>query len=411
MAAALYQTRMTYFRFIRQHFGFLLFGFLMMGLSNFGQTFFISLYSAEIRADYGLTNAGFGGLYSAMTLLSAFVMIYTGRFIDSWSLRRFTGFVLLALAGGCLVMGLTQHIVALGLGLFMVRHFGQGLASHTGMTSAARAFSQRRGQAVSLVQLGYASFEGFLPLLAVLVIAWLGWQQTWLLYAAIILFVAVPLQSVLVGFEPKPEASQAESESVKDANRGDVLRDRRFYMVLPLYLAPPFLLTGMFFHQVQLADARDWPIAALAAAFTLYALSKVVVSLLVGPMVDKYSALRLMPLGAIPLVLAFCLLVLPHDIFGVFTPFVYMGLIGINLGTAGPISGGLWPELFGTKHLGAIRSLTSPIVIMSTAAAPVLFGAAIDAGVGFDVLALAGVVFIIASALLAFLVPVDKLAR
>jgi MFS family permease len=248
-------------------------------------------------------------------------------------------------------------------------------------------------------------------LLAVLVIAWLGWQQSWLLYAAIILGVAVPLQSVLVGFEPKPETSEAEGESAKDANRSDVLRDRRFYMVLPLYLAPPFLLTGMFFHQVQLAEARDWPLAALAAAFTLYALSKVVVSLIIGPMVDKYSALRLMPLGAIPLVLAFCLLMLGNDVFGVATPFVYMGLIGINLGTAGPISGGLWPELFGTKHLGAIRSLTSPIVIMSTAAAPVLFGAAIDAGAGFDVLALSGVVFIIGSALLAFLVPVDKLAR
>jgi MFS family permease len=182
-------------------------------------------------------------------------------------------------------------------------------------------------------------------------------------------------------------------------------------MVLPLYLAPPFLLTGMFFHQVQLADARDWPIAALAAAFTLYALSKTVVSLITGPMIDKYAALRLMPFGAIPLVLAFSLLMVPQDIFGAATPFVYMGLIGINLGTAGPISGGLWPELFGTKHLGAIRSLTSPIVIMSTAAAPVLFGAAIDAGAGFDVLAFAGVVFIIAAAVLAFLVPVDKLAR
>ena len=411
MAAALYQTRMTYFRFIRQHFGFLLFGFLMMGLSNFGQTFFISLYSAEIRADYGLTNAGFGGLYSAMTLLSAFVMIYTGRFIDSWSLRRFTGFVLLALAGGCLVMGLTQHIVALGLGLFMVRHFGQGLASHTGMTSAARAFSQRRGQAVSLVQLGYASFEGFLPLLAVLSIAWLGWQQSWLLYAAIILAVALPLQSWLVGFEPRQEADAAQGETAKDVNRSDVLRDPRFYMVLPLYLAPPFLLTGMFFHQVQLAEARDWPLAALATAFTLYALCKVVVSLITGPLVDKYSALRLMPLGALPLLLAFGLLLLPYDIFGVATPFVYMGLIGINLGTAGPVSGGLWPELFGTKHLGAIRSLTSPIVIMSTAAAPVLFGAAIDAGFGFAGLAASGMIFIIAAALLAFLVPVDKLGN
>ena len=74
---------MNYFAFIRAHYRFLLFGFLMMGLSNFGQTFFIALYSNEIRALFDLSNAGFGGLYSAMTLLSAAVMLYSGRFIDA----------------------------------------------------------------------------------------------------------------------------------------------------------------------------------------------------------------------------------------------------------------------------------------------------------------------------------------
>ena len=117
-----------------------------------------------------------------------------------------------------------------------------------------------------------------------------------------------------------------------------------------------------------------------------------------------------MPLSAAPLILALSLLLVPYDAFGSWTPFIYMGLIGINLGMAGPISGGLWPELFGTAHLGAIRSLTSPIVISATAAAPVLFGAAIDMGVGFNTLASGAVVFIIIAALLAFSVPADKLA-
>ena len=53
-----------------------------------------------------------------------------------------------------------------------------------------------------------------------------------------------------------------------------MLRDRRFYMVMPLYLAPPFFLTGLFFHQVQLAESRDWPIEALAAPFLFMPLPK-----------------------------------------------------------------------------------------------------------------------------------------
>ena len=62
---------------------------------------------------------------------------------------------------------------------------------------------------------------------------------------------------------------------------------------MPLYLAPPFFLTGLFFHQVQLAESRDWPIEALAAAFSLYAFAKVTISLLTGPSIDRLSALRL----------------------------------------------------------------------------------------------------------------------
>jgi hypothetical protein len=46
---------------------------------------------------------------------------------------------------------------------------------------------------------------------------------------------------------------------------------------------------------------------------------------------------------------------------------------------------------------------------MSTAAAPVLFGAAIDWGVRFETISIGAVGFMIAAALLAFWVPKDKL--
>ena len=400
---------MNYFTFIGAHYRFLLFGFLMMGLSNFGQTFFIALYSNEIRGLFGLSNAGFGGLYSAMTLLSAAVMLYSGRFIDAWPLRRFTLFVLGGLALGCLIMASAQHMIALAAALFLLRHFGQGLSSHTGMTTAGRSFEANRGQAVSLVQLGYAGFEGFFPLMAVALMAYIGWQTSWLVFAAALVLLAVPLQLYLSAAEPKNIHDDAPVDiETASADRGDVLRDRRFYMVMPLYLAPPFFLTGLFFHQVQLAESRDWPIEALAAAFSLYAFAKVTVSLLTGPSIDRLSALRLMPLSAAPLILALSLLLIPYDAFGEWTPFIYMGLIGINLGMAGPISGGLWPELFGTKHLGAIRSMTSPLMVSATAAAPILFGVLLDAAVSFQDLAAAALIYSLAATALAFLGLRDK---
>ena len=381
----------------------------MMGLSNYGQTFFIALYSAEIRTAFDLSNAGFGALYSAMTLLSACVMVYSGRLIDEWSLSRFTVFVLLGLAAGCVVMGLANHIVWLAVALFMLRHFGQALSSHTGMTAIGRAYDANRGQAVSLIQLGYAGFEGFFPLMAVAMIAWLGWQQSWSVYAIILVLIAVPLQLTLSRTGPQVVNDEAEQGDMPQADRRAVLRDKRFYLVLPLYIASPFLLTGMFFHQVQLADTRGWDLAVLAAAFSLYAGLKIVTSLLTGPMVDRYSARRILPTMAIPLLLGLWLILLPDNIVGVvMTPFVYMGLLGVHLGMAGPVSGGLWPELFGTKNLGAIRSMTSPIMVASTAASPILFGLLLDANISFGQLAGISMVYVVGAAMLAFLGLRDK---
>lgn len=385
----------------------------MMGLSNYGQTFFIALYSGEIRAAFELSNAGFGALYSAMTLLSAFVMLFSGRLIDDWPLSRFAAFVLLGLAGGCLVMGLATHIIWLAVALFMLRHFGQALSSHTGMTAIGRAYDANRGQAVSLIQLGYASLEGVFPLIAISLIAWIGWQESWSVYAIFLLIVALPVQLYLSRAEPSRADCESDDETSQglqgpQADRRAVLRDKRFYMVLPLYMASPFLLTGMFFHQVQLADARDWDLAALAAAFSLYAGLKVVTSLATGPLVDRFSARRILPFKAVPLVLGLWFIILPGNVVGAMTPFVYMGLFGLHLGMAGPISGGLWPELFGTKNLGAIRSMTSPIMVASTAASPVLFGALLDAQVSFAQLAVASIIYVIAAAMLAFLGLRDK---
>ena len=392
---------MGYLSFLCAEYRFLLFGFLMMGLSNFGQTFFIALYSEYFRDTFALTNTQFGALYSAVTLASAVCLLYSGKLIDRWRLSAFAGVTLVGLALACFVIFSANKLWMLALGLFMLRQFGQGLSSHTGMTATSRAYQKNRGRATALVQLGYAGFEGFFPVLAITLMALFGWQQSWLVFGLFLGLVALPLLVFLSRFEPLPKDAVGDVPT-GSVDRAHVLRDRRFYLVLPLYVAPPFLLTGMFFHQIVLADERGWSLALLAGAFSLYAGMKIAASLVSGIVVDRITALRALPFSAIPLILAFASLLLPPTTFGIYAPFVYLGLCGLNLGMIGPVSGGLWPELFGTGHLGAIRSLTSPIAIFATAAAPVLFGAVIDAGFDFHAIAFGCLGFVSLAALLAF---------
>ena len=69
-------------KLIRNEWRLLLFGFLMSFWSSPGQTFLISLFSGELRAELGLSDGEFAGIYSLATLLSACVMIWSGALVD-----------------------------------------------------------------------------------------------------------------------------------------------------------------------------------------------------------------------------------------------------------------------------------------------------------------------------------------
>jgi len=69
-------------------------------------------------------------------------------------------------------------------------------------------------------------------------------------------------------------------------------------------------------------------------------------------------------------------------------------------GAALTIVGALWAEIYGTTHLGAIRSLVWALVVFTTAAAPVVVGALLDAGITMGALGGAAALFaVLASAL------------
>ena len=57
---------------------------------------------------------------------------------------------------------------------------------------------------------------------------------------------------------------------------------------------------------------------------------------------------------------------------------LYLGLAGLGMGLANCPMGVIWVELYGSTHLGAIRSLAQSAMIFSTAVAPVSVGLLLD---------------------------------
>jgi len=385
---------------IRKNIKFICFGLLLAALSGPGQTFYISFFSADIRAAFDLSIGGFNSFYSLATLASAALLVFTGSFIDTKPLRAYAVAAVGGVGVSCLFMSQISSLIALVFVFLALRHFGQGLCMHTASTSIARTFRANRGKALSLVQMGQPLSEMVFPSLAVALTLWFGWQQGWAVLGLGFIFIGVPVIVWLAGSEPR-RITDDELDDQNSASRREILKDWRFYAILPFYMTSAMLLTVLFLNQQILAEERGWSVGALAAAFTFFAIMRVPASLLSGLCVDKFSARRLFPLTCVPFLLALLFLLFSRNItdglFAYFIPYIYMGLIGMHVGTRVTMGGSLWPELYGTKHLGSIRALTYSVLVFSTAAGPVIAGLMLDKGWGYDSLLWASLIYVVLS--------------
>ena len=57
---------------------------------------------------------------------------------------------------------------------------------------------------------------------------------------------------------------------------------------------------------------------------------------------------------------------------------------GITTGITHALWGALWPELYGTRNLGAIKAVASAFMVVGSAIGPGITGLAIDLGVPFS---------------------------
>jgi MFS family permease len=391
----------------------LVFGFLMTMCSTFGQTFFVSLYADYIKADFSLSNGEFGAAYSLGTVVSAAVLAWSGHWIDRLDLRLWTAIVIGFFALACLTMALAHGFVMLAIAIFLLRQAGQGLMTHTAITSQARYYDSARGRAVATAGLGFPAAESFVPLLGVTLAMVLGWRETWFLYAAFMIVVLLPLTQWLLkghghrhsSYLKRDAIVEEESSATASAdidgdesylrhllieprhhwNRREVFADYRFWILLPVILAPSFISTGLFFHQIQLAADKGWPVSQWAMTFSALAVASVFAAIVSGIVIDRVGSSRLMPFLLPPLGLACIVLALSDELW---IGWVFMALTGITTGTLQTFFGAFWAEAYGTRHLGSIRAMTTALMVLSSALSPVIMGLLIDIEVSMNSIAM-----------------------
>ncbi|WP_102867553.1 MFS transporter [Pseudovibrio exalbescens] len=360
-------------------------GGMLLGFgSSFGQTFFIAQFSAELRAAYGLSHGEFGSLYMAATLASAFCFIWVGKIVDYVPTVVVGCGALIVLAGFTFFMAWQDSVIMLGLCLFGLRLFGQGSLPHISQTAMARWFNASRGKALSLANFGNMLGEAMLPLVAVALMAALGWRNLWLLAGASLLLGFLPISYLLLRKDRSPQNTSATEMArgpVTSWQRGQVIRDWRFWLAMAAAIAVPTFMTGVMFHQVQLMEAKGWARTTIPALLPLYAGLGAVFSLSAGALIDRFSAAALLPMMIIPLG---CGLLALSAIEAESLVFLAMVCFALSMGCWGAVMSAYLAETFGTVYLGGIRAVYTALVVFGSAMAPGVMGLLVDYGVSLS---------------------------
>ncbi len=384
----------------------IVFGFIFTFFSSFGQSFFLGIFNTSIRETLSITHGQFGSIYASATLCSSLLLIWVGKKIDDINIFRFAIYVTLLLSFSCFFFSKISSIVFLFIAIFLMRFSGQGMMSHTATTTVSRYFTKSRGRALSICWFGLSSAEFILPVLMVFLLSLTTWQNIWTVIALLIL-IFLPIASfflvrtVKLDTRESTEGEEFKEENIKQWKRIEVIKDYKFYIVSMNMLAMPWIATGVFVYQSFITESKNWGPFVIAQSFMSYSVFSVITLLISGFLIDKFTSRKLLIFMNIPLFLS-TFVIIYFD--AQFTAFIFLGLIGVSNGLANVLGSSTWAEVYGVKHIGSIKALTTALMVFSTAFGTALFGILIDIGFSIEKIAIISALYILISFILLFLV-------
>ena len=359
-------------------------GGLLTFLSGFGQTYFISVFAGEIRAEFGLSHGAWGGIYSLGTAVSAAVMIWAGALTDVFRVRVLGPVVLVGLAAACIVMSATSAIWVLPISIFLLRFFGQGMSSHIAVVAMARWFTATRGRALSIATLGFAAGEAVMPILFVALLGVFDWRILWVT-GSVVCLAGVPVLMLLLRQERTPQSMTQNSASAgmngRSWTRRDALFHPLFWFMVPALLGPSAFSTAFFFHQVHFAEIKGWAHVELVAFFPVYTGMGIAAMIASGWALDRLGTARLMPFYQLPLVVAFLAFSAAVGPLGALAGFL---LLALTTGANSTLPNAFWAEFYGTANIGAIKAMAAAVMVLGSAIGPGVTGVLIDLGFGLE---------------------------
>ena len=162
-----------------------------------------------------------------------------------------------------------------------------------------------------------------------------------------------------------------------------------------------WIATGTFVYQSFITSSKGWGPYVIAQSFMVYSILSVLTLFISGFLIDKFSSRKLLIYMNIPLLIGTGVLFLFKNEI---SSFFFFGLLGITNGLANVLGSSTWAEIYGVKHIGSIKALTTALMVFATAFGTALFGFLIDRGFSIEQIAIISAIYISISLISLFFV-------
>ena len=355
--------------------------------------FFTAFVAFAIRYSYGLllpemlsalaiskTEAGviFSSYFFTYTLCSPVL----GLLVDRSDARVILTIFVSLLGIGAFLMSISTTVLQASF-FFALAGIGHSACWAPVVTVVMRWVREnRRGIALSFVDLGSATAIAFWSIMIPLVTGPYGWRTVWV-FLGLSAFLAAGINFFLVRSRPAsepaslgPGRAQQARVTVKSAY-GAIFRDKKFYLIGFSYLLISFsILIPFTFLTAYATQELKTPYQAAAALVAVIGIAGAIGKLVLGHVSDIVGRLKIMMLcGVLTAVGGLGLAFAQEFIFLILSTVVF----GVGYGTIWPVYAASARDLFPHDYSGSIVGLWTLYHGLGSILAPVLAGWTIDA--------------------------------
>jgi MFS family permease len=361
---------------------------LALFVSGPGQTFAVSVFIDPLIEEFGWSRTAVSGLYTAGSLTAAGAMFGVGWMLDRFGARLMLTGISLLMGLALLWMSTVDNQLELYAGFTALRLLGQGSLTLIPTALVAVWFVRRRGKATAIAGLGMMAAQVTFPPLIHVLISNYGWRDAWIGLAIIVWVLMLPVAVLLVRRSPESVGLRPDGDVVRDAidvnassaGSGDwalrrAMRTRAFWLVLVAGSSQSLITTALVFHQVDVLSTRGIGSGVSAAVLSVMGPASFAGVIVAGVLSDRFPNRYLLAVSQLLLMTSMILVIVLDTAW---QALVYGGVIGFAMGFTMTITAVIWPNYYGTRHIGSIRGVATTASVAAAALGP------LPLALGFD---------------------------